>query len=110
MHTCFNVDEILRFIARELIESGLRRTAVALACCCRDFEDPVLDVLWETEYHLAHLLGTFPQGIWGLGEPRVSVAIVILFSFFTQLFDRESLLSGPLRQKSGLAYGSTHKE
>ena len=79
MHACPNVDEILRFIANELVESGLRRTAVALACCCRAFEDPVLDVLWETKHHLMDLLGTFPRDIWGPGRPKVSAVIVMLF-------------------------------
>ena len=79
MHACLNVDEILRFIANELVESGSWQTAVALACCCRAFEDPVLDVLWETEDCLTHLLGTFPQDIWDPGEPKVSVLIVVLF-------------------------------
>lgn len=64
MHSCLNVDEILRLIARELIESESNATAVSLACCCRSFEDPVLDVLWEMQYRLTPLLKCLPQEVW----------------------------------------------
>ena len=43
MHACLNVDEIVRLIAYELVASGGYATAVALARCCKSFEDPVLD-------------------------------------------------------------------
>ena len=64
MHPCLNVDEILRLIARELVQSELNATAVSLACCCRSFEDPALDVLWEMQYRLTPLLKCFPQEVW----------------------------------------------
>jgi len=64
MHPCLNVDEILRLLARELVESEAKATAVSLACCCKDFEDPVLDALWETQERLIPLLECFPQGVW----------------------------------------------
>ena len=99
MHACLNVDEILRSIASELVQSGLRRTAVALACCCRAFEDPVLDALWETKYHLMHLLRTLPQDIWSPVEPKVRVAIVIfgpspLNCLVSKVFDQASYGAG----------------
>ena len=64
MHACLNVDEIIRLIAHEVAESKAKATAVALACCCRIFEDPVLDVLWETQENLLPLLRTLPGGVW----------------------------------------------
>ena len=45
MHLCLNVDEILRLIAHELVASRGKGTTVGLACCCKGFEDPVLDGL-----------------------------------------------------------------
>ena len=49
MHICLNVDELVRLIACELVASEGKATAVALAGCCKSFEDPVLDALWETQ-------------------------------------------------------------
>jgi hypothetical protein len=64
MHGCLNVDEILRLLACELVASKANATAVSLACCCRSFEDPALDALWETQDQLLHLLKSLPEDIW----------------------------------------------
>ena len=56
MHACLNVDEIVRLISCELVASKARATTVALASCCKSFEDPVLDALWETQERLLPLL------------------------------------------------------
>jgi hypothetical protein len=69
MHACLNVDEIVRLIASELVASGGDATIAALACCCKNFEDPALDALWATQQQLAPLLGVFPEGVWkGVGD------------------------------------------
>ena len=75
MHTCLNVDEILRLIACELVASKGRTTAVALACCCKNFEDPVLDALWERQDRLTPLLKSLPGDVWDGGECTVSTPI-----------------------------------
>ena len=65
MHTCLRVDEIFRLLACELVTSEAKATAVSLACCCKGFEDPVLDELWETQEKLTPLLKCFPQDdVW----------------------------------------------
>ena len=64
MHSCLNVDEILRLIAEKLIESESKATAASLACCCRLVHDPVLDTLWETQSQLIPLLKCLPQEVW----------------------------------------------
>jgi len=64
MHPCLSVDEIVRHVAYELVASGGRATAVALACCCKIFEEPVLDELWETQERLFPLLRSLPEDIW----------------------------------------------
>lgn len=64
MHPCLGVDEILRLIARKLVESEAEATAVSLACCCKCFEDPMLDTLWEGQDQLIPLLKCFPPDAW----------------------------------------------
>jgi len=73
MHACLNVIEIVRLIACELVTSRRDATAVGLACCCKSFEDPVLDALWETQYRLLPLLKSFPGDVWNEGGCTVSV-------------------------------------
>ena len=72
MHTCLTVDEIIRLIARELVKSKDKATAVALACCSKLFEDPVLDLLWETREKLFPLIKSLPGDIWNEGGCSVS--------------------------------------
>jgi len=86
MHPCLRVDEIVRHIASELVASGGNETAVALACCCKSFEDPALDALWETQEDLAPLLGTLPTDVWnredfGVGVPTIFVLCSLNHSF-----------------------------
>ena len=64
MHACLDVDEIVRLIAWELVASDTKATAVALARCHKSFEDPVLDVLWETQEVLLPLLKSLPGDVW----------------------------------------------
>jgi len=72
MHACLHVDEIVRLIACELVSSRGLATAVAFACCCRSFEDPALDGLWEIQNRLNLLLKTLPEDVWDVGERTVS--------------------------------------
>ena len=67
MHPCLCVDEVLRLIARELVASGGWATSVSLACCCESLEDPVLDVLWQTQGLLLPLLKSLPGDVWNEG-------------------------------------------
>ena len=64
MHPCLNLDEIVRLIAGELVASKANSAAAALACCRKSFEDPVLDVLWETQERLFPLQKTLPGDVW----------------------------------------------
>jgi len=67
MHACLHVDEIVRLIACELVASKAKATTVALACCHRGFENPVLDALWEIQEHLLLLLKSLPADVWNEG-------------------------------------------
>jgi len=64
MHPCLNVDEILRLLACELVVSEAKGTVVSLACCCKSFEDPTLDALWESQDRLTPLFKCLPRGVW----------------------------------------------
>ena len=80
MHTCLDVDEIVRLIALELVTSGGRATAVGLACCCKSFEDSALDALWMTQDRLFTLLKSFPGDVWNKKDCTVSApTICVIF-------------------------------
>jgi len=64
MHPCLNVDEILRLIAYKLVASGGKWTAVGLACCCKSFEDPVLDMLHTVQQF-------FPHDPWAIHRDKI---------------------------------------
>ena len=79
MHHCLRVDEIVRTITCELVTSGGRATSVALACCSKNFEDPVLDALWGIQRRLHPLLKSLPGDVWndggrfGVSPPTIPV-------------------------------------
>ena len=78
-------DEIVRLIACELVASGGRATAVALACCRKSFEDPVLRVLWGAQERLLPLLKTLPGDVWKMGGCTVSSPTPLIFRSFNYL-------------------------
>lgn len=81
MHPCLSVDEILSHFAHELVASEAKGTAVALACCYRSFEEPVLDALWEAQERLTPLLKCIPQDVWEEEEGNFVSQAVVLTSF-----------------------------
>ena len=76
MHACLNIDEIVRLIACELVASGAKATAVALACCHKNSEGPVLDTLWKTQNRLLPLLKSLPVDVWNERGCTVSAATI----------------------------------
>ena len=90
MHSCLNVDEILRLIACELVALEAKATSVALACCCKSFEEPALDALWETQNWLTPLLKCFPRGVWDEQDGRiVSPLTTFVFHVFNHLVSKD---------------------
>jgi hypothetical protein len=73
MHPCLCVDEMVRLVAHEIVAAEQNETAVALACCCKSFEDPALDALWRTLSNFIGLLKILPGDVWGLGGYKVSI-------------------------------------
>ena len=94
MHPCLNVDEILRIVTCQLLKLEAKATAVSLACCCRNFGDPVLDELWETQDRLTPLLKCLPEGVWEEEEDgslvsQLAIAVYPLLKYsFPQFFQR----------------------
>ena len=74
MHLCLRMGEILRHVA-----SDGETSTVTLACCCKDFEDLVLDAPWETQGQLTPLFETLLGDVWYHGECGVSVPMIFLF-------------------------------
>ena len=88
MHPCLYVDEIVRLIAHELVAFNARATSVALACCCKTFEDPVLDILWETQSRVLPLLKSLPGDVWDEGGCSVSVPTTCFLSSLDYLIQK----------------------
>ena len=78
------MEDILNLLARELVESELKATAVSLACCRRSFEEPVLRVLWEKQDRLTPLLKCLPQEVWE-GADGSFVSQVLMFTLSSTL-------------------------
>ena len=78
MHPCLYVDEIIRLIADELVVSNGLATSVSLACCCKIFEDSVLDAIWETQSRVLPLLKSLPWDAWNEGGCVVSVPMACI--------------------------------
>jgi len=89
MHTCLSVDEIIRLLACELVASEAKATAVALACCCKSLEDPVLDALWRMQTRLYPLLETFPESVWDKAVQTFVSLPTTRYPTSTQLLDWE---------------------
>ena len=82
MHHVFEVDEILRFIAFS-IDYKDRKDGVSLACCCKSFSGPTLDIIWEQyQRHLTTLLKTLPPSVWTTVDgPFVSFPLTHMCAF-----------------------------
>ena len=69
-HTCvmnkaFYVDELVRRIGFHADGRSLGSASLlALACCCKALEGPVMDVLWKRQKYLSVILQTLPADCW----------------------------------------------
>jgi hypothetical protein len=99
MHPGLCVDEIVRLVAHGLVAAKQNATAVALACCCKRFEDPVLDVLWRPQFQFSRLLETLPGGIWRPDGFKVRVTKTILVLFLLNYSIQQSFKRLPTTQE-----------
>lgn len=79
MHPCLYVDEIVRLIADELVQAKEQASSVTLACCCKSFADPMLDVLWESQDQLLPLMKSLLGDAWHGHGCTASVSTMRIF-------------------------------
>jgi len=80
MNQIFYVEELVRQIAFNA-DHGSQGSAslLALACCCKTIEGPVMDVLWQRQESLHIILRTLPADCWTItGKVYVSGALLYL--------------------------------
>ena len=82
MHHVFEVDEILRFIASNIVY-GDCEDAISFACCRKSFSEsaPTLDTIWGIyQWDFTRLLQTLPPSVWTIVDGTfVSVPPIRLF-------------------------------
>lgn len=59
----FKIDELLRLVIDELVETS-PQTAVSFALTCRSLEEPTLSSLWGEQNSLADLIKVLPDHTW----------------------------------------------
>ena len=74
-HLIFQIDEILRPIATYVGQAS-RPTAIDFARCCRAFEEPALQPLWESTT-LGNLMHLFPEDVLYFGGPGICVVCAL---------------------------------
>ena len=93
MHQAFYIEELVRRIAFNADDGSSGSTSLlALACCCKALESPVMDVLWQRQKHLHIILQTLPADCWTIsyGEyvsgdiPTIQVTHFPLFQDFAR--------------------------
>ena len=66
-HRVFGLDELVRNIAhRADATTQGSASLLALACCCKSLEGPVMDVLWRRQTILPTILETLPADSWSV--------------------------------------------
>ena len=73
-HPIFEIDELLRLIIDELMETS-RRTVVSLALTCRSLEEPALSSLWKVQPRLVVLLKVLSNCTWVPNERGISFLV-----------------------------------
>jgi len=66
-HQLFEIDELLRLVIDELVETN-PRTAVSFALTSRSFEEPTLSSLWKKQESLTGLMKVLPGCTWATDE------------------------------------------
>ena len=69
MNRALYIDELVKRIASN-IENGSKGSAslLALACCCKALEGPVMDLLWQRQKFLHIILQTLPADCWTITD------------------------------------------
>lgn len=75
MHDALLVDEIARRIAKHLFDPSDQSSCLAFSMCCRALNDPVLDVLWNSQTDLVTLFKVLPPDLWEVSNTVGLVSI-----------------------------------
>ena len=67
-HRCWGLAEIVRAIAANLVSRKAMASAVALASCSKNLEEPALGEVWRSLSSLVPLIKTFPPDVWELED------------------------------------------
>lgn len=69
MHRVLRLDELIRNIA-DCADHTTRGIAslLALACCCKSLEGPVMDILWRRQFDLHRALKILPADCWSTAD------------------------------------------
>ena len=69
MHQVLRLDELVRNISyyADPTPKG-SASLLAFACCCKSFEEPVMDVLWRRQVDLSTILKTLPADSWAITD------------------------------------------
>jgi len=62
-HQIFEIDELLKLVIEELVETS-PRSAVSFALTCRSLEEPTLSSLWKEQHSLTDLIKVLPNHTW----------------------------------------------
>lgn len=73
-HPIFNIDELVRLVADELVSIS-RRSAVSFALACRSFEEPALSSLWKEQPSLHYLVMVLPSATAPYGDDGFERAV-----------------------------------
>lgn len=68
------IDELLRLIVDELVETS-PRAAVSFALTCRSLEEPTLSSLWKQQRSLANLVKVLPSHTWAHDEHGIGYIV-----------------------------------
>jgi len=70
----FEIDELLRLVIDELVETS-RRSAVSFALTCRSFEEPALSSLWKKQTSFVYLLMVMRGFTYLRNKPSYAIAV-----------------------------------
>jgi len=73
-HPIVEIDELLRLVINELVETS-PRTVVSFALTCRSLEEPTLSSLWREKKSLNRLLEVLPGCTWVEGGYGLEVIV-----------------------------------
>ncbi|KAF9645906.1 hypothetical protein BDM02DRAFT_388324 [Thelephora ganbajun] len=75
LHPIFEIDELLRLVIDELVET-CQQTAISFALTCRSLDEPTLSSLWKRQDSLTDLLKVLPNHTWVQDEDGVEAIAI----------------------------------